>query len=175
MKYKAFVGKLLYRTVGSLLPGSSYSEFARKTRRLICQMILGKLDPHVNIDRGAHFTKSVTIGDYSGIGEGAVLQGTIHIGKYVMMAPNVKMYSVNHAYSDLSKPMCFQGTTPVKPIYMGDDVWIGDSVIILAGVHVGNGCVLGAGAVIREDVPDNAIVMGNPARVVKFRGSEKEF
>ncbi len=168
MKLKSKLGRILYRTVGSILPDSSRSAFARKTRRRICQLILGKLAPNVNINRGAHFSDDVTIGDHSGIGTGAVLQGTVVIGKYVMMGPNVKMYSVNHSYSDLSKPMCFQGASAVKPIYIGDDVWIGDSVIILPGVHIGNGCVLGAGAVIREDVPDYAVVAGNPAQIVKF-------
>lgn len=172
MRIKFLIGKCLYRTVGSMLPDSCVSPFARKTRRLICQFIVGKLPSNVNFNRNARFSETLSIGDYSGIGDNAILQGTIHIGKYVMMAPNVKMYTHNHCTWDVTKPMCFQGYTPERPIYIGDDVWIGESAIILPGVHIGNGCVIGAGAVVREDVPDFAVVIGNPARIIKYRGRE---
>lgn len=54
-------------------------------------------------------------------------------------------------------------------VIIGNDVWIGCHTIILGGVHVGNGAVIGAGAVVAKDVPPYAIVVGNPARVVKYR------
>ena len=58
-----------------------------------------------------------------------------------------------------------------RQIIIGNDVWIGDHVIISDGVRIGNGAVVAAGAVVTEDVPPYAIVMGNPARVVKYRYS----
>lgn len=53
-------------------------------------------------------------------------------------------------------------------VIIGDYVWIGENVIILPGVHIGNGAVLGAGAVVTKDVPDYCVAAGNPARVVKY-------
>ena len=61
-----------------------------------------------------------------------------------------------------------------KPVYIGDDVWIGDRVIILPGVHVGDGCVIAAGSVVTKDVPRYTVVGGVPAKVIRERFSEDE-
>ncbi|MCU7937763.1 MAG: CatB-related O-acetyltransferase [gamma proteobacterium symbiont of Bathyaustriella thionipta] len=54
-------------------------------------------------------------------------------------------------------------------VVIGNGVWIGDSVILLSGVHIGNGAVIGAGSVVTKSIPDYAIAVGNPAKVIKFR------
>ena len=54
-----------------------------------------------------------------------------------------------------------------KPITVGDDVYIGNNVIILPGVTIGNNVVIGAGAVVAKDIPDNSVAVGIPARVIK--------
>lgn len=54
-------------------------------------------------------------------------------------------------------------------MYIGDDVWIGDRVTVLPGVHIGNGCIIAAGAVVTKDVPEYTVAAGVPARVVKER------
>ena len=63
-------------------------------------------------------------------------------------------------------------TAPKEPVYIGDDVWIGARVIILPGRKIGEGVIIGAGAVVTKDVPDYAVVGGNPAKVIKFRNKE---
>lgn len=54
-----------------------------------------------------------------------------------------------------------------KPIVVGNDVYIGNNVIILPGVTIGNNVVIGAGAVVSKDIPDNSVAVGVPARVIK--------
>ena len=62
---------------------------------------------------------------------------------------------------------------PTKPIKIGNDVWIGVNVTILPGVTIGENAVVGAGAVVTKDVPDNAVVVGNPARVIRYLDADK--
>ena len=61
---------------------------------------------------------------------------------------------------------------PVERVRIGHDVWIGRSAIVLAGVEIGHGAVVGAGAVVTRDVAPYAIVAGNPARLIRFRFDE---
>lgn len=61
-----------------------------------------------------------------------------------------------------------------RPVVIGNDVWIGANVIILPGVHIGDGAVIAAGAVVTKDVNDYAIVGGVPAKVIRYRFNEKE-
>ena len=58
-------------------------------------------------------------------------------------------------------------------IVIENDVWFGHSVIILSGVHIGNGAVIGAGSVVAKDVPPYAVVIGNPAKILRFRFDEE--
>jgi virginiamycin A acetyltransferase len=58
-----------------------------------------------------------------------------------------------------------------KPVTIGHGVWIGDSVTILPNVSIGNGAVIGAASVVTKDVPDYAIAVGNPCRVIRYRFS----
>jgi len=88
----------------------------------------------------------------------------VHIGDYVMIAPNTLITTVNH-------PMNPSGRRKhlgiAKPVTIGSDVWIGANVTILPGVTIGNNVVVAAGAVVTKDVPDNVLVGGVPARVIK--------
>ena len=86
-----------------------------------------------------------------------------------MMGPHCTIYIRNHAFDRLDIPMCEQGFQSEKPIVIGNDVWIGGHVIILPGVQIGNGAIVGAGAVVTKNVPDYAIVGGNPARIIRYR------
>ena len=66
-------------------------------------------------------------------------------------------------------PMMEQGSTEPAPVVIGDDVWIGRRAIIMPGVRIGNGCVIGAGAVVTKDVPPYCVVGGVPAKIIKKR------
>ena len=72
----------------------------------------------------------------------------------------------NHEFSDTETPMIKQGYRPISPIVLEDDIWLGQGVMIMPGVHVGSGAILAAGAVVTKDVPPYALVVGNPSRQI---------
>lgn len=116
-----------------------------------------------------YFDDSISIGNGSGIGVDSCIPASVIIGENVMMGQECLMFTSNHCIDRLDIPMGAQGSTEVKPIVIGNDVWIGARAIILPGVHIGNGCVIGAGAVVTKDVPDFEIWGGNPAHLLKSR------
>lgn len=88
----------------------------------------------------------------------------VYIGDNVMIGPNTLITTVGH-------PLCAEGRREhkafAKPVHIGNDVWIGGNVTILPGVCIGNNVVVGAGAVVTKDIPDNSLALGVPARVIK--------
>jgi maltose O-acetyltransferase len=87
----------------------------------------------------------------------------IRIGSHVLFGPNVQVYTATHPVEALERR---QGLEYARPITIGDDCWIGGSVIISPGVTIGERCLVGAGAVVTKDIPPDTIVVGNPARPV---------
>lgn len=170
-KIKRKIGALLYYTVAQHLP-ASYSGFKiRQTqlRRFCGRLMLSHCGKHVNIERHAYFSPKVSLGDYSGIGLNARIHGACEIGAYVMMGENCTIITRNHCHARTDIPMMQQGFEPEKPVQIGDGVWIGDNVTILPGVHIGNGCIIAAGAVVTQAVPAFSISAGVPAKVIKMR------
>lgn len=88
----------------------------------------------------------------------------VYIGNYVMIAPNTLITTVNHPERPSGRRAHLGIAEPVK---IGDDVWIGANVTILPGVTIGNNVIVAAGAVVTKDVPDNVLVAGVPAKVIK--------
>ena len=171
-KIKILVGKIIYILIGRWLP-VSYVPFlgcvGKIIRRICGKLILTKCGKNVNIERNASFSSKIKLGDNSGIGINASLSGDVEIGDNVMMGPYCTFYSRNHEFKNVDIPMNQQGYREEKKILIGNDVWIGGHVIFLPGVKVGNGVIIGAGAVVTKDIPDYAIVGGNPAKIIKFR------
>ena len=94
----------------------------------------------------------------------------VTFGDNVFIGPNCGFYTAEH-------PLDFEtrnkGLEYAKPITIGNNVWIGGRVVVVAGVTVGNNAVIGAGAVVTKDVPSNVVVAGNPARIIKTIEVEK--
>jgi maltose O-acetyltransferase len=88
----------------------------------------------------------------------------IRIGKNCFIAPGVHIYTATHPIDPLER---ISGTEYGKPVTIGDNVWIGGRAVINPGVKIGNNVVVASGAVITKDVPDNVVVGGNPARIIK--------
>lgn len=113
-----------------------------------------------------------TIGEYSCIKDSYIeSSGGVEIGSYVHGAINIVIWSSNHIYNEDTIPFNYEYN--YKKVTIKDFVWIGEGVKILPGVTIGEGSIIGMGSVVTKDVPDYAIVGGNPARVVKYRDIEK--
>jgi len=95
-------------------------------------------------------------------------QARIRIGCRVQIAPNCAFYPYDHGI-DRGQRISDQPLTTKGDIVIDDDAWIGTGVTVLSGVRIGRGAVVAAGSVVTRDVPDEAVVAGNPARMVKER------
>lgn len=161
--------RVSYAATAKLLPQSCYCKLAMCMRGFFARRICESAGKRINIERGATFATSVTIGDDSGIGKDCELHGEVHIGNHVMMAAECVFYTRNHESSRTDMPMNQQGETVPRPIYVGDDVWLGRRVMVMPGVRIGEHCIVAAGAVVTKDVPPFSIVGGVPARVIGSR------
>lgn len=165
--------KVIWRAIcaasAKWFPRSYHSQLARKLRAWFAGKILYSCGKNVNIEKGATFGSSVKLGDNSGLGYCCELQGDVTIGNDVMMAPRVRIYTINHRTDDIYTLMRLQGNEPESPVRIGDDCWIGDGVIILPGVKIGSHSIVAAGAVVTKDFPDYSVVGGVPAKLIKVR------
>ena len=99
--------------------------------------------------------------------------GKVTIGKNVMIAPNVSIYTAGHPVHPDSRNSGYEYGIPIT---IGDNVWIGGSVVILPGVTIGSNTVVGAGAVVTHDLPAGVVAVGNPARILREVGEhDKKF
>jgi maltose O-acetyltransferase len=108
------------------------------------------------------------IGEDCHINENVFIQGA-NIGNYVMIAPNVAILNSTHNYENRSTPMKTQGGKENLNPTIEDDVWIGRNVVIMAGVTLGKGAVIAAGAIVTKDVEPFCVVAGVPAKIIKRR------
>jgi acetyltransferase-like isoleucine patch superfamily enzyme len=105
-----------------------------------------------------------------------IVDAPLVIGDDTIIGPGLCIMSGNHVFDLPGRS--FRGITEGRnrPITIGRNVWIGARVIVLSGVHIGDGAVIGAGAVVTRDVPPFAVAVGNPARVIRWRfeGPDRE-
>ena len=121
------------------------------------------------------YPHNITIGNNVNIGPGAVFDGAgkIEIGDGVIFGPEVIIYSRNHNYNSIDlKSLPYDNICFTSKVVIKDYVWIGSRVIILPGVTIGLGAVIGAGSVISRDIPDFAVAIGNPSKIIKFRNKD---
>lgn len=89
----------------------------------------------------------------------------IRIGKNCMFGPNVQLYTATHPLEPVKRN---SGLEAGKPITIGDNVWLGGSAVLTPGVTLGNNVVVAAGAVVTKSFPDNVVIGGNPAKIIKL-------
>ncbi len=161
MNLQTLIAKVLRRSRGSAITNSA-------------------IDPTSKIEPGSQVV-GVTMGRHSYCGYDCTLLYS-DIGSFCSIANRVSIGGARHPIEFLStSPVFLSHKDSVKakfarhdylPVYrtrIGHDVWIGEACLIKAGVSIGNGAVIGMGAVVTRDVPDYAIVGGNPARLIRMR------
>jgi acetyltransferase-like isoleucine patch superfamily enzyme len=128
-------------------------------------------DTYIQTGRGG----SVVIGENTHIQRRcyfSIFLGSVRIGKNVEIAPNCAFYAHNHGMElgqlIMDQPIFTKGGSSI-----GDGAWLGHGVIVLDGAHVGAGAIIGAGSVVARDIPENAIAVGAPARVIKMRDGQR--
>lgn len=164
---------LIYYTVAIRLPyGDRWGvvgKWSRRFRVFVCRRLFKKtqeifgVGKNVDFGFGAHL---ITMGDCSNLGNHAWIRGNgeLILGDHIMMGEFALIYTQDHKISGLN----YEGVV-CENVTIGNNVWIGGRVTILKGVNIGDNAVIGAGSVVTKDVPENAIVGGNPARVIRLR------
>ena len=162
----SFCDPRVYLHAFRILHFYGYSHVREKRR-----MTLGvgkSLAPNVSLRNG----QRITIGAHGHIGERCYLwagdsTGRVTLGDHVSLAPEVFLtasdyqFVAGRAFRDQPKRE--------RDITIGNDVWLGTRVVVTAGVTIGDGCIVGAGAVVTRDIPPDSIAVGVPAKVVGTR------
>lgn len=154
-------------------------DILRKALHRIIRIMVGKRGIYGNIKSGNKFTKGVFVSEFASIGMNNyfgpfTMINNAEIGNYCSIGPGVKIRQANHSMSYIttyqqisSKLVGYSLNT--TPSIIGNDVWCGANVVIMQGVKIGDGAVIGANAVVTQDVPDYGIAVGVPAKVIKYR------
>ena len=113
----------------------------------------------------------ITIGDNVSIGNGTIFGSLgkegITVGDNTMIAAQCYLIDCDHGMVP-GTPMCTQAQS-TAPISVGEDVWLAANVTVLKGSKIGNGAVIGAKGLVKGEIPENAIAVGVPAKVLKYR------
>ena len=176
--------RLLYYGFARFLPKSTtplLGGISKTVRAGLCKRLFSKDETHqaqkLNVEKGAYFGsgKNFTVGNEVGLGKNfKSLNRIVTIDDYLMMGEDVLFLGGGHNFDRTDIPMGQQGSKEPTPLHIAGDVWIGARAIILPGCkRIGHGSVIGAGAVVTKDVPDWAVVGGNPARIIRYRKTEK--
>lgn len=115
----------------------------------------------------------ITIGQNCSINHNNIFQAgkriaTITLGNNVLTAANCMFIAYTHGWDDPEEPIMYQDCYDAS-IIVEDDVWLGHGVTVTAGVRIGKGSIIGAGAVVNKDIPPYSIAVGVPAKVIKSR------
>lgn len=139
-----------------------------KKREETLKSVVGKMGggcyitPNVFFDYGCN----TELGDNVYLNANCVILdcAKVSIGSNTFIGPNVQFYTPIHPLDYKTRNTFVESA---KPISVGKNCWLGGSVIILPGVNIGDGCVIGAGAVVTKDIPENSLAVGNPAKVIR--------
>lgn len=167
---------ILYYGFAKHLPKSTMpiiGKWAKRLRRACAKHLFSKCGKKLNLEQGAYIGdgKNFSVGNLVGLGKNFCCHNRIvTIHNHLLMGEDVLFQGGGHAFDNPDIRIDEGGNLPDTPLEIMDDVWIGARAIILPGCkRIGAHSIIGAGAVVTKDVPDYAIVGGNPAKVIRMR------
>jgi len=147
------INRMAFHLAARLLPNYRHCRLGNKLKNSFAKKAFSHVGKAVNWGKNVLISADFRIGDYSGVGDGARIPKGVTIGNDVMIGRDLKIFTKNHRNDRTDIPMRLQGFTEISPIVIGNDVWIGDNVIISTGCcQIGDGSILAAGAVVTKDV-----------------------
>lgn len=117
----------------------------------------------------SRISKDFIAHEYSFISEGCIIGPMVELGAYSMFGPRVTVVGGDHRFDRPGVPIIFSGRSELRPTVIARDVWVGANSILIAGVCIGRGAIIAAGAVVTKDVPPYEIHGGVPARKIGER------
>ncbi|WP_326512840.1 sugar O-acetyltransferase [Clostridium intestinale] len=171
LPYKAWLDGLSEERMENKLKIHKYNTMSPDKKEeldALIKDILGKSGKNIVVEPPFHcdYGKNIEVGNNFFVNYNCTILdvGKVIIGENVMFAPNVSIYTAGHPVHPESRNSGYEYGIEV---IIGDNVWIGGNVIINPGIKIGNNVVIGAGSVVTKDIPDNAIAVGNPCRVIR--------
>ena len=139
----------------------------RDVRRSLLDDLFGSTGENLRVEPPfrCDYGYSVHVGDdvYANFGCVVLDVCRVEVGDRCLLGPGVHVYTATHPVDPAARAA---GREYGKPVSVGDDVWLGGRAVVNPGVSIGDNAVVGSGAVVARDVPENAVVRGNPAEVV---------
>lgn len=143
-------------------------------KKAFLSLVGAKIGKRVVIYPGVWITpaRNLVLGDDVDLAKDVLIttSGGVSIGDRVLVGYRTQILSVNHSIPPIGVPFPISGDVYL-PVVIESDVWIGANCVITPGVRIGKGSVIAGGSVVTKDVEQNAIVGGNPAKVIRLRHS----
>lgn len=131
-----------------------------------------RIGDHTRIWRGGEWTGPVNVGKRVFVNQGSYIRPLVTLEDDVSLGPFVRLISDTHAIGHRSRRT---GTPRKDPIVIGQGTWIGAGATVMGGVKVGARSIVAVGSVVNKDVPDNVLVAGVPARVIRHIRDSEDF
>ncbi|MGX9519172.1 CatB-related O-acetyltransferase [Vibrio mediterranei] len=171
---KSFIGSIVKKIRRKLVLYLKYHGCSICSDNVHLESIHGE---KIEVREGTYIDKFSTIGSYTYIGRSCTISKA-NIGNYCSIANNVSIGQGEHSLEKISTSSIFYkdayNVLTANECTISHDVWIGVDAIILRGVMIGTGAVIGANSVVTKDVPPFAVVVGSPAKIIKYRFKEEK-
>lgn len=162
--------------IGPDAPATHWRLYLRSTMTALCRRKFARFADGADFRPGAYAVacSRISIGRRVVVRPGSVLMADprengagITIEDDVLMGSGVHIYVHDHRFDDPSRPIIDQGHYPSKPVILERGCWIGANAVLLSGTRVGRNSVIGAGAVVKGEIPAGVLAAGNPAKVIR--------